>query len=302
MRRDPSISYKHAITSSHDEEIRPGKIRNFLVIQHRLMECTYLMRKGSIDQSRHHHVPDTIGTKSTHKSANPNPSASPRSNHSPRDSESIDNVTLFRQLSILKRGGYWKHLQREEEYREGTTPQQSWRNYNGGNDEDKENAPHIDEDDNDDDDDDEEEIDDGYLVECALFNTDQVGVGGPRGFYVHAVTEDGWMCSDDQLRDDVDVKDDDQQDECEEEARRRRQNVERQHLMLSPSSSTLLLRLPKKVASLGRKGMLILGINLMERRHNGAIEPCNHYSNSNHGTIVRPSSESSEDLYGRISI
>ncbi|OEU23021.1 hypothetical protein FRACYDRAFT_233187 [Fragilariopsis cylindrus CCMP1102] len=130
----------------------------------------------------------------------------------------------------------------------------------------------------------------------------KVGVGGPHGFYIHAVTEDGWMCSDDQLRDDVDVNDDDQQDECEEEARRRRHNVERQLSMLSPSSSTLLLRLPKKVASLGRKGMLILGINLMERRHNGAIEPCNHHSYSNYGTIARPSSESSEDLYGRISI
>jgi hypothetical protein len=217
MRRDPSISYKHTVTSSHDEELRPGNIPTFLVFQHRLMGYTYLMRKGFIDRSLYHHVPDAIGTESARKSANP--STSPHSNHSPSDSESIDNVTLFRQLSILKRGGYWKYLQREEKYREETTPQQSWRNYNGGKDENKENAPHIDEDDNDDDDDEEEEIYDGYQVECALFDTDQVGVGGPRGFYVHAVTEDGWMCSDDRLRDDVDVNDNDQQDECEGEAR-----------------------------------------------------------------------------------
>jgi hypothetical protein len=309
MRRDTSISYNHTATPYHDEELRPKKSHNFSVFQHRLMGYTHLMRKEYIDRSRHHHDPDAIGIGSTRKSTNP--STSSHSNRSPSDGESIDNVTIFRQLSILKRGGYWKHLQREEEYREETTPQQSWRIYDGGKDENKENAANddIDEDDNDDDDDDdEEEIDDGYLVEYA-FNTDRVDLGGPHGFYIHAITEDGWVCSDDRLRDndddvDVDVNDDDQQYECEGEARRRRrrrQNVQQQLSTLpsSSSSSTLLLRLPKKVASLGREGMFIIGINLMKRRDNGAVEPCNHYSNSNHGIVVR---SSSEDLYGRILI
>jgi len=282
-----------------------------------------------------HYKPQPIATSQHNVCPSPGPhfNAIPSTNDENKEagssssgsynSEGIENVTIFRQLSILKLGGYWKHLQREDQYGEETTPRQSW--ICRGKDENKENVmrshPNIfttvpfyheqrdittdddiddddddddDEDDGDDDDDEIEEVDDGCLngsnsdsfIECA-FNTDRVGFVGPfGGFFIHAITEDGWMCSD-QLYDTsnkINANDDDQQDKCEVEARQ--------------LSTFPLLRLPKKVTALGQEGMYIEDMDLMKRRDNGTIEPCNHRHNSFYDTIFR---SSSENLCRRIS-
>jgi len=250
-------------------------------------------------------------------SPHPNPIPSINDEKKEADSSSSDNyngegieknVTIFRQLSILKLGGYWKHLQREDQW-EGITPQQSW--IFGGNDENKENVirshPNIfttvpvyheqrditidddiaEEDDDGDDGDDIEEVDDFCLngrksdlfIECA-FNTDRVGfVGG--GFYIQKITGDGWICSD-QLYDKNNINDDDGQ-----------QDTQTHQLSTLP-----LLRLPKKVTALGQEGMYIEDIDLMKRRDNGTIEPCNHRHNSHYDTIF---CSTSEDICRRIS-
>ena len=138
--------------------------------------------------------------------------------------------------------------------------------------------------------DDDEEDEDDYeeedtfdestnpFVGCA-FTTDRVDFGVPIGFYVHAVTEDGWVCSEG-LRDNNDVG---EHEECGEEGRPKK---------------LLLLRLPSKVAAIGRQGMYVQHVDLMKRQDNGAVEPCNRRSYM-YGFMNR---FSTVDLHGRISL
>eukprot|EP00536_Pseudo-nitzschia_multiseries_P012200 jgi/Psemu1/31204/gm1.31204_g len=215
--------------------------------------------------------------------------------------DSIDSEMIFRQLNVLKQGGYWEHLPREEDHQESTpdlynreetingevqafvhedeNKENSRRNYHPNRNVQYSNSGEIltninddngevgDEDENEDEDEQggdeyggEREMDIGgtsVFVGSAFIN----GFGGaePVGFYVDEITGDGWICSKfrqgkkkNSFNDDEDIG-------------------EREH------HSKLLLRLPSKVALLGRLGMHVQGVNLLKRRDNGVVEPFDQY-------------------------
>jgi hypothetical protein len=90
-----------------------------------------------------------------------------------------------------------------------------------------------------------------FLAGCVLSGTSTVHC--TNGFFVTKVTGDGWLCA-------------------------RAVPLESDSCTTSTcadSIPTYLLRLPWKVARLGRDGMSINGIDLRQRRDNGALEPCN---------------------------
>ena len=215
-----------------------------------------------------------------------------------------DGDKIIQQLNILKEGGYWRYLPKEEEDDEeahgddGNGPIDGF--YGDDNDEseenttttrmdqssftsahslmtmpyhairneygvDKENVSHLanqqeynqwsseqedqleEEDEEDEDDDDYEEYDEfdndddsRRIFQCCVLSGSQSHGGG---FSVVRVTEDGWIC-------------------CSKK-QSSNNNVDGH-----------LLRLPSKVAKLGRVGMTISGIDLMKRSDNGILEPC----------------------------
>jgi hypothetical protein len=186
--------------------------------------------------------------------------------------DDIDESKIIFHLRVLKKGGYWQHLPREdgehhhdEEHHldHGNDPVRSTRveavtvsSTVACDDVEKENAsrlgnrkqtsPHFWQNENDHEDDeidyedeDEEAIDDEndtvdrVFICCVLIS--------PRdGIVVHKVTKDGWWVSS----------------------------------PLVNGEDSYLLRLPSKLASLGRDGMKLFGIDLMKRRDNGVLEPC----------------------------
>eukprot|EP00532_Pseudo-nitzschia_australis_P015822 CAMPEP_0168255824 /NCGR_PEP_ID=MMETSP0141_2-20121125/5463_1 /TAXON_ID=44445 /ORGANISM="Pseudo-nitzschia australis, Strain 10249 10 AB" /LENGTH=427 /DNA_ID=CAMNT_0008192355 /DNA_START=122 /DNA_END=1406 /DNA_ORIENTATION=- len=201
--------------------------------------------------------------------------------------QKIDST--FRQLNVLKQGGYWEHLPREEGHQEaikGTWEQKEGvtegRHNFSRKDDNKENVsrhyhpntpvPYNIRDESprywsDEDDDDEEHYWGETEMNRNRFNafigsafTNQLDVGEPIGFYVFEITEEGWMCSD--LRNN---NNDDDSDNDKDIGKNRHQTM-------------LLLRLPSKVTALGWRGMYIQGIDLMRRRNNGVLEPCNQHS------------------------
>lgn len=206
-------------------------------------------------------------------------------------SDLIDSNKIFRQLNILKRGGYWKHL-----VMGGSVPEHVC--YDDGDvyeeeqnrirkEENKENLPRAGHPniqitnssqgewsyEEDDFIQEEEEFHSngvGPFVGSALVTNSKHGmVDGPVGFRVHEITEDGWMCS-----------------HC--------------HGAIGPSNTSqhplLLFHLPDRVATLGRMGMVISGIDLMKRRDNGALEP------HTHDLRRSPSTMPTDYLFGTISI
>ena len=181
--------------------------------------------------------------------------------------DGIRSEKIFEQLNILKRGGYWKHLlmgnmqerfdgQDEERFEYGGPAN------NFSQKENKENIPYARHPNarprysrhgttsNEEDGDyiEEEELWHNSLgqfvgsVIASNSKNDTVGVS----FRVHDITEEGWMCF-----------------------------LERKE------QSMFLLRLPAKVAALGKEGMLVMGVDLMKRRDNGVLEPCTHFRPSN---------------------
>ena len=269
-----------------------------------------------------------------------------------------EETTIFRQLGILKRGGYWKHLPREEqeqdqeEHEEGMLPDERWRNNSmgslvGNKDENKENLirylnhPNVmrtvaefNEDDVEADDDTiATEIDDMDDDDClhdsnsdpfseyVLTRTDRIGCNANsgsigslcKGFYIHAITEDGWMCSnncfhnsdiatdsnsyDEVLRGELKGEDNDKDKESRLKFQQLASSSSSSSPSLSSSSPLILLRLPNKVAALGREKMHVQEIGLVKRRDNGTVEPCNYYLNSDGDVIIH---SASEQLYGRI--
>mmetsp|Transcript_26914 Transcript_26914/g.63211 ORF Transcript_26914/g.63211 Transcript_26914/m.63211 type:complete len:464 (+) Transcript_26914:166-1557(+) len=212
--------------------------------------------------------------------------------------EDIDSVTIFRHLNVLKRGGYWKHLPRDDPPREGRAnfPRES--QYTIRKEENKENSPSANhpnarvpsalptEWDVEEDDDDEylgvEADGHGTIVENP-FEGSALATGGHRsdtlgefaGFRVHAITDDGWLCGSEPYR--------------ESSAH------DQQHQLQQP---LLLLHLPRKVAALARSGMFVRGVDLMKRRDNGALEPHSHQDgNDSQGNRDRSLGDS---LFGRI--
>ena len=181
--------------------------------------------------------------------------------------DGIRSEKIFEQLNVLKRGGYWKHLlmgdlqdgfdgQDEESFEFGGTANNFRRKEN------KENIPYARHPNarprysrhgttsNEEDEDyiEEEESRHSSLgqfigsVIASNSKNETIGVS----FRVHAITEEGWMCF-----------------------------LERKE------QSMFLLRLPAKVAALGKEGMLVTGVDLMKRRDNGVLEPCTHFRPSN---------------------
>ncbi|KAL3916639.1 MAG: hypothetical protein SGILL_005084 [Bacillariaceae sp.] len=191
----------------------------------------------------------------------------------------IDQDKIVRQISILKKGGYWKFLLPEEEVRDGDgesvfalhqsrsldedeTEEEGGENKTLPNKENmrcldnRQNHIHDDADTYDDYANNEAQHDDSSSsndihnrTDPAIENNDFQGciLPSPRcdTFWVKKVTDDGWLCTR-SLQQQGDHEDKD----CH------------------------LLRLPSKVSRLGCDGMMISGIALMHRRDNGALEPC----------------------------
>ncbi|KAG7362031.1 hypothetical protein IV203_025697 [Nitzschia inconspicua] len=203
----------------------------------------------------------------------------------------IDQAKILHHLRVLKNGGYWQYLPKEEDnspavaddgvLREqsdsddtsdlvGESDTRSSRRHGDlssqvardgvGN---KENISHLvnrkqlrnrvsenELDHHDDEDDDPEEDEDHDDVLNAVDNhNDRFGIvhsmcvlsAQPQGIVVRRVTDDGWMMA--------------------------------SSLDTTTVEASCLLRLPSKVASLGRDGMTIFGMDVMKRKDNGALEP-----------------------------
>ena len=194
----------------------------------------------------------------------------------PADSSaSVDQGMIVKQLSILKRGDYWKHLPSEDGRESGPISGPSVPTLSSMDEEqdegaendafpDKENIPHL----RNRLDIDQRDLDypDSHFAQgetrrrspqassharssVTSDNDERVLPVNGCYFYIRRVTEDGWLCagsSETQHDDDVDCH---------------------------------LLRLPTKVAKLGCNGMKISGINLIKRQDNGVFEPFNNAEN-----------------------
>ena len=202
--------------------------------------------------------------------------------------EGIDSATIFRQLNVLKRGGYWKHLPRDEvnmvEQERPPRERLPREMYDSiRKEENKENSPTANHPNMPvssssqigwDGEEEEEEEDDEYFGEDVdgrgtfvenLYIGSAFVTGHSRnmlgefvGFRVHSITDDGWLCGSERSRD-----------------------ISIQNHQLQP---LLLLHLPRKVAALGRPGMRVWGVDLMKRWDNGALEPHSHHvCNTSHG-------------------
>jgi hypothetical protein len=198
----------------------------------------------------------------------------------------VDGEKIIHQLSVLKAGGYWKYLsssgardvemEHHSEVEDNNTGDHSCCNEN----DEKENSRPAcgnlhnvgggwgrrnvtipsssqygpdDDDDEQFNDDDGDEDDAGRSAAASTFLAGCVLSGGSvhsiNGFFVKKVTGDGWLCS--------------------------RTVSQMDQTTAADSCATYLLRLPWKVAKLGHEGMSIRGIDLRQRRDNGALEPCN---------------------------
>ncbi len=213
-------------------------------------------------------------------------------------SEVIDKEKIFQQLNILKRGGYWKHLSGNCRGGEFSDGDDIWHHEDifihedrldrKRKDENKENGrqarhPNIQIMSSA-----QEEVDFreeeefhrnsvGPFVGSALTVNSKISMmDGPIGFRIIEITEDGWMCCLDRFWHCV----------C---------NINKHHAVDSSGilrQALVLLYLPRRVAALGRQGMVISDIDLMKRRDNGALEPHTHNS----------SIRSINPLVGRISL
>jgi hypothetical protein len=198
----------------------------------------------------------------------------------PAENDAIDHGKIVQQMSILKKGDYWKHLPSEgteggisSDFALPPSVDEDEEDEEDVNEPfvDKENIPHLrnrldvhahDDDGNGDLDLEYElrpngtigsremvvaEESNGFLTRILpLFSSSD----SQCTFFVKKVTDDGWFCASSQE---------------EQEA------------------SCHLLRLPSKVAKLGCNGMSITGITLMKRRDNGVLEPCNPLGNIGNG-------------------
>ena len=227
------------------------------------------------------------------------------------NNDDIDSATIFRQLNILKRGGYWKYLLREDAQEE----EQHWdeeRLNRFRKEANKENFPRASHPNTRiayrsqrewewDDEEDYEEEGRTHRNSINLFvgsalkisNTNDIDIKC-IGFRVHTVTKDGWMCSSEQFC-------------CGNNncngatGGSTKQQQQQQHLVL--------LHLPGKLAVLGRQGMCIRGMDLMKRRDNGAVEPHTHHlantgNGNGHGILGDHPSTATDHLllFGRISL
>jgi hypothetical protein len=226
----------------------------------------------------------------------------------------IDSVAIFRQLNILKRGGYWEHLQRngthdEEGHREcETLPDERWNHSPFRKDENKENLSRANHPNTliyyQEDDDDEDEHDgnpssiDPYVGSALAITDKNRTIGNSIVFFVHAITEDGWMCSSQAFCGGNDCGCSDVHNEPSAAA----ESSSGHHHYHKKHQSLLLLHLPSKVAALGRTGMCVRGVDLMKRRDNGALEPHIHLTTSGYGHAFLGDSSLSDPLFGRISL
>ena len=208
-------------------------------------------------------------------------------------SDLIDSNKIFRQLNILKRGGYWKHLMGEGGLEnvcndDGDVYEKEENRIR--KEENKENLPRAshpniqitnssqgewsyEEDDSIEEEEEEEALHRNgvstFVGSALVANSKHGMVDGPVGFQVHEITEDGWMCG-------------------------------HWHGATYPIDTAqqplLLFHLPDRVAALGRIGMVIGGIDLMKRRDNGALEPHTHDFRRSSSTMPK------DYLFGTISM
>mmetsp|Transcript_12802 Transcript_12802/g.22318 ORF Transcript_12802/g.22318 Transcript_12802/m.22318 type:complete len:471 (+) Transcript_12802:236-1648(+) len=207
-------------------------------------------------------------------------------NSNDENSKQLDDLKILQLLNVLKEGGYWKYLPKEHDdggddggvemdFITGTSSttshgeerqrQQHHHHQQHHNDDyddyetNKENCSSYGnrtddamtsqdprwtmEEVNDDEEEDDEEDDADTDNDCAFCACVLSSSSDHDGFYVRKVTDDGWLCSG------------------------------------TPGNSVdedcHLLRLPLKLAKLGKDGMRISGIDLMQRSNNGVLEPCN---------------------------
>jgi hypothetical protein len=233
------------------------------------------------------------------------------------NNDGIDSATIFRQLNILKTGGYWKYLlledaqEEEQDWDEEMLPEE--RSNRVRKEASKENSPRASHpntcigyrnqrewewDDEEDYEDYEEEgrthrnsINPFVGSALQISNKNDIGIEC-IGFRVQTVTKDGWMCSSEQFC-------------CGSNncngATAGSTRHQQQHLVL--------LHLPSKLAALGRHGMYMRGMDLMKRRDNGAVEPhTHHHANTGYGNgngILGDHPSTITDhclLFGRISL
>jgi hypothetical protein len=243
------------------------------------------------------------------------------------NNDDIDSTTIFRQLNILKRGGYWKYLPREDaqeeehHWDEERLPERRSNLFR--KEENKENFPRAShpntriayrsqrewEWDNEEDDDDHEDygeegethrnsIDPFVGSALEISNKNYIDIEC-IGFRVHTVTKDGWMCSSEQIC----CGNNNCDGATAGSTKQQQQQQQPQQQLL------VMLHLPSKVATLGRQGMCVRGMDLMKRRNNGVLEPHTHrhantgYGNG-HGILEdRPSTTMNHYLlFGRISL